>query len=69
MKSLLYELSMMILSDLQIQTELKEEIDKIMFGSLSVSKKRIEIRKLSKKGLEKKFINVFLKILEQIDSV
>jgi len=38
-----------ILLDLQINTYLKEEIADIIFSSLTVTKKRIEIRKLRKK--------------------
>ena len=58
-----------ILSDLQIETEIKDDIDKIMFGDLPMNKKRIEIRKLSKKGLNQRFIKVFIKLLEYIDVV
>lgn len=58
-----------ILSDLQIETELKEKIDKIFFGNLSVGKKRIEIRKLKNKGLEQKFVKLFLKLLEYVSGV
>lgn len=58
-----------IISDLQIKTVLKEKIDKILFSDLPIKKKRIEIRKLGKKGLEKKFIKVFLKLLEHISEV
>jgi len=58
-----------IISDLQIETRMKEMIDKILFSDLSIKKKRIEIRKLSNKGLERKFIKLFLKILEYINEV
>lgn len=58
-----------IISDLQIETELKDEIDKILFSELPVKKKRIAIRKLSKKGLESKFIKLFLNLLEYISQV
>lgn len=58
-----------IISDLQIETYLKELIDKILFSDLTIKKKRIEIRKLSSKGLEKKFIKLFLKILEYIQEI
>lgn len=55
-----------ILSDLKIKTVLKAEINKIMFGTLDISKKRIQIRKLKKQGLHPRYINMFLKLLEYI---
>ncbi len=58
-----------IISDLQIPTKMKEKIDSILFSSEPVKKKRIEIRKLSKKGLDKKFIKMFLRLLEYIDEI
>ena len=58
-----------IISDLQIETRLKEMIDEILFSDLPIKKKRIEIRKLSSKGLERKFIKLFLKLLEYIEIV
>lgn len=58
-----------IISDLQIETELKEKLDEVLFGKLTIKKKRIEIRKLGNKGLEKKFVKLFLKLLEYIDEV
>ena len=58
-----------IIMDLQIETRLKELIDKIIFSDFSIKKKRIEIRKLSSKGLERKFIKLFLKILDYINEV
>lgn len=56
-----------IISDLHITTALKETIDSIMFGNLPIDKKRIAIRKLASKGLEKKFISLFLKLVEYMD--
>lgn len=56
-----------ILNDLQIDTEVKEQLSKILFGDLPIKKKRIEVRKL--KGLEKKFQKLFLKLLEYIEQV
>ena len=56
-----------ILSDLQIKTEQKEEIDKIMFSDLSIRKKRIAVRRLQNKKLEKKFIQLCLKLLEYVE--
>ena len=58
-----------IISDLQIKTELKEKIDNILFSQLPINKKRIEIRKLKKQGLEQKFVKLFLKLLEYINQV
>ncbi len=60
-----------IISDLQIETELKEKVDAILFSNeLPIKKKRIEIRKLGNKGvLERKFMKLFLKLLEYIEQV
>ena len=58
-----------ILEDLEIQTILKEKIDIILFGNLPIKKKRIEIRKLRRKGLEPKFVKMFLNLLEYIETV
>ena len=59
-----------ILMDLQINTYLKEDIAKIIFDeTLSIQKKRIAIRKLKKKGLEKMHVKLFLKLLEYISEV
>lgn len=58
-----------IISDLQIETELKEKIDQVLFSELPINKKRIGIRKLKKHGLEKKFIKLFLKLLEYLKQV
>ena len=49
-------------------TILKEKIDDIIFSELTVKKKRIGLRKLKKQGLEPKFINMFIGLLEFIDS-
>ena len=58
-----------ILEDLEISTTLKEKIDEILFDNISVKKKRIAIRKLRRKGLEVKFMKMFLNLLEYIDTV
>ena len=58
-----------ILSDLQIETSMKEKIDKVLFSELTIKKKRIEIRKLKKQGLEEKYIKLFLKLLEYVEQV
>ena len=43
--------------------------DSIIFGDLPIKKKRIAIRKLGNKGLERKFVKLFLKLLEYISQV
>ncbi len=58
-----------IISDLQITTELKEKLDTILFSDLPIKKKRIEVRKLKNVGLERKFVKLFLKLLEYINQV
>ncbi len=59
-----------IIQDLQIKTELKEQIYQVLFDEKWDNKrKRIEIRKLESKGLEKKFVNLFLKLLEYLEQV
>lgn len=58
-----------IISDLQIPTKMKEKIDEILFGELTNKKKRIEIRKLSRIGLDKKFVKMFLRLLEYINEI
>ncbi|MBQ9011599.1 MAG: DUF5110 domain-containing protein [Bacilli bacterium] len=58
-----------IISDLQIPTMMKEKIDEILFSDLTIQKKRIEIRKLGKKGLDKKFVKMFIKLLEYISEI
>ena len=55
-----------ILMDLKIDTYLKEDIARVIFGDLPMDKKRIAIRKLKKNGLEKDHINLFLKLLDYI---
>lgn len=55
-----------ILDDLEIETVIKEKIDKIIFSDLSINKKRIGLRKLRKQGLEPKYINMFISLLEFI---
>ncbi len=58
-----------ILMDLQIDTYLKEDIAKIMFGELPISKKRIAVRKLKKRGLSKDYVALFIRLLEYISEV
>lgn len=58
-----------IISDLQIETKLKEEIAGILFSDESIRKKRISIRKMRSKGLKSVFIKMFLKLLEYINEI
>ena len=58
-----------ILMDLKIDTYLKEDIAEIMFNDEVPSKKRIEIRKLRKKGLSKEYMDLFLQLIQYISEV
>ena len=58
-----------ILLDLPINTVLKEQISSIMFSSLPLKRKRIEIRKLRKYNLGREYIKLFLKLLEYIGNI
>ncbi|MBP3461216.1 MAG: DUF5110 domain-containing protein [Bacilli bacterium] len=58
-----------IISDLQINTTMKEKIDEILNRNEPIKKKRIAIRKLENNGLERKFIKLFLKLLEYLENV
>ena len=58
-----------IISDLAIETSLKDEISDILFGNNTIKQKRILVRKLKKKGLEDKFIKMFIRLLEYIEQI
>ncbi len=58
-----------IISDLQIKTNLKVELGNIIFSNYSMDKKRVEIKKLQKKGLDKTFVNMFMKLLEYVAQI
>jgi len=58
-----------IISDLQIKTSLKEEIASIIFSEMEIKQKRIEMRKLKRKGLTSRYIQMFIKLLEYIAEV
>ncbi len=58
-----------ILYDLQINTNLKQKLDDILFSDLEVRKKRIQIRKLKRKGLDSKYIKIFINLLEYIEKI
>ena len=59
-----------ILSDLKVATKLKDTIANILFDEkLSISKKRIGIRKLKRLGLDARSIKIFLKLIEYMSEV
>ena len=58
-----------ILYDLEIDTCLKEKLDEILFSDLEVRKKRIKIRKLKRRGLDNKYIKIFINLLEYIQKI
>ena len=58
-----------ILSDLQIETALKEKIAAILFGSDSFNEKSLKIRKLKKYNLDGSFIKLFIKLLEYLEEI
>jgi len=58
-----------IISDLEVDTFLKDKIGNILFSNLTIKKKRIEIRKLKKDKLDIKFIKMFLRLLEYIEQI
>ena len=58
-----------IISDAKIKTNLKESIATIMFSNMEINKKRIEIRKLKRKGLKDVFVRMFIKLLEYVSEI
>ncbi|MDE6285223.1 MAG: DUF5110 domain-containing protein [Bacilli bacterium] len=56
-----------IISDLKITTKLKEQIAAIIFSDKDVKLKRIEIKKL--KGLDGRFVKMFMKLLEYVAEI
>ena len=58
-----------IISDLKIKTSLKEEISSIIFSSDEIKRKRIDIKKLKRKGLTSKHIKMFMKLLEYVAEI
>lgn len=58
-----------IISDLAIETKLKDKIDSILFSNKSLQTKRVEIRLLGRKHLDKKFVRLFLRMLEYIGQI
>ena len=55
--------------DLQINTYVKERISSIMFSSMPMKDKRIEIRKLKRDGLSSQYIKLFLNLLEYVGEI
>ena len=58
-----------ILNNLQIQTVLKEAVAKVIFSNDDLRRKKIELTKLKRKGLDKSFVNLFKKLLEYMDQI
>ena len=58
-----------IISDLEVETRLKNKIASILFSNLPIKKKRIQIRKLKKDKLDAKFIKMFLRLLEYVEQI
>jgi len=58
-----------IISDLKIDTLLKERLAAIIFSELPIDKKRIQVRKLKNAGLDQLFIKMFIKLLEYIEEI
>ena len=58
-----------IISDLKVDTLLKEKIAAVIFSDLPINKKRIAIRKLRSSGLNQIFIQMFIKLLEYIGEI
>ncbi len=58
-----------IINDLLIETSLKEKIASILFSSMDVQKKRIEIRKLKREGLSPLFAKLFIRLLEYVGDI
>ena len=57
-----------IISDLKINTVLKDDVASIVFNDeLSLGKKRIAIRKLKRKGLDSRSVKIFLRLLEYME--
>ena len=53
-----------IISDIPVETNVKDEIAKIMFSDKDYSDKRILVKKLKSKGLSDLYIRMLLRLLE-----
>ena len=58
-----------IINDANIKTNLKELIASIMFSNRTINDKRIEIKKLRRKGLSADFIKMFIKLLDYMGEI
>ena len=59
-----------ILSYLPIETEVKDIIDRILFNdTTTIKQKRLQIRRISNKKLERKYVELFIKLLDYISQV
>ena len=58
-----------ILNDLPLPTKIKNVIGNILLSDIEIKQKRIEVRKLKKLGVNQKYINLFLKLLEYLVEV
>ena len=57
-----------IISDLKINTVLKDDIALIMFNeNMSLGNKRIAIRKLKRRGLDTRSVKIFLRLLDYME--
>ena len=58
-----------IINDLQIKTGLKEMIADIIFSEMDMKQKRIAIKKMKNSGLDSKFIQMFIRLLEYVSEI
>ena len=59
-----------ILNYLPIETEVKEIIDSIIFNpETTIKQKRLQIKRISSKKLERKYVELFVKLLDYISQV
>lgn len=58
-----------ILSDIPIKTKTKNIIGQILFNDDDIKTKRVKVRKLKSQGVNQKYINLFLKLLEYLQEV
>ena len=61
--------ALVIVPTRELALQVKEEIENIFYSEDDISKKRIKIRKLKKKGLKDIFIRMFIKLLEYIAEI
>ena len=51
------------------QKDSNKELGNIIFSNFSMDRKRVEIKKLQKKGLDRTFVNMFMKLLEYVAQI